>query len=149
MQPFMTREGDSKGRRPWTYRTVLLPPPQHILEIQIRLQLIRYTLPYPTPTPLLLVVIQLVPIYVRKLVAIAMTLVLNLIKRPWSRHADVNSNVDVATLVRIPERGHQVSHNLVVDTYGMGVHEDPDFGDFAGYLASAGVLGAEGWEVFW
>lgn len=78
-----------------------------------------------------------------------MTPVLNLIKRPRSSHADVNSNVDLAALIRVPERGHQFSHNLVVDAYGLGVHEDSDFGDLAGYLASAGVLGAEGWEVFW
>ena len=91
--------------------------------------------------------VKLLPVDIGKPISVAMGPPLDAVKRPWARHANMDSNVDPTPLVGLPEGGHQIPNDGVVNANRLWVDEDADFWDVCGLLARLGVLRAEGWQI--
>lgn len=138
-----------------TYGRMTLPPPQHVIDVNVRLELVRVV--PPAPALGVLVLGQGVAVDVGAAVAPPVRPALDLVDLPRPGHADVHRGVDgppvplrrrrllaltltLAGRRLVPQGGHELAHALVVYADGLRVDEDAGFGDGEG----SGSVGAAG-----
>lgn len=77
-----------------------------------------------------------------------MSSALDLVHEPRAGHANVDDDVNLAVLIRLPpERWHRLPYDLVADSEGFGVHQDAHGRDVDG-MSRVWVLGSPRREVF-
>ena len=101
-----------------------LPPLMHIVDIQVRQDFIWQIIPDPILVVRLPIrtILQQFIIHVQRRVPSTMGPTFNLVKRSGAGHADVDCNVNLVSLICIPEAGYEISHDLVIHSNGVGMH---------------------------
>lgn len=85
--------------------------------------------------------VKVLPVNVERLVPRTMSSTLDLVHEPRPCHANVNDNVNLAARVRLlPQRWNKLPHHLVVDSDGVGVHQNAHRRDVDG-ISRVWVLG--------
>lgn len=127
-----------------SYRAKLLPAQIDVGDVVGRLKLVWEAVPDPVLVVLALtLVLEQVAVDVDALIAGAVGEALEQIHGSGAGHANVDGGVNF--LATVPKGGDQLAHRLVVDSNGLGMHEDAHGGQGGGLVAGSGVrvLGAQ------
>ena len=131
---------------------MFFPPLEYIIQIEISLQLLGHVMPYPLLALLSMsfLVSQKLAVDILHGIAVPVTPPLNLIHRPWTSHADVDSEIypwPARLALQVPKFGDKTPNSLIVDADWFWMNQNAD-GRQPGASRCANLLGPEWRQIF-